>query len=94
MHLEEDTELQYLRVAPTLKDYPQKAIREGAEGTSYVRLTVDPPGQLVDCAIYRSSGWQLLDDGSCTLYRKHGQFKLRSTKPVSVVAPVAWKLMD
>ena len=94
MQLAEGAELRYLAVTPTLKDYPRAAIRAGAEGTSFVRLKIDPSGQIMDCTTVRSSGWQILDEGACVLYRTHGRFELRATKPVSVVAPVMWKLVD
>ena len=94
MQLAQDAELRYLRVAPTLDDYPKVARRIGAEGTSLVRLKIDPSGQILECTTARTSGWKILDEGACALYRTHGRFELRSSKPVSVVAPVTWKLLD
>ena len=94
MQLEEGAELRYLPVVPTLKDYPKPAIRADAEGKSLIRLKIDPSGQIIDCTTARSSGWQMLDEAACVLYRTHGRFELRATKPASVVAPVVWKLLD
>ena len=94
VQLAEGAVLRYLPVAPTLKDYPKAAIRAGAEGTSLIRLKIDPLGEIMDCTTARSSDWQILDEAACVLYRTHGRFELRATKPVSVVAPVRWKLVD
>ena len=94
VQLADGAELRYLPVVPTLKDYPKAAIRADAEGTSLIRLKIDSSGRIMDCSTSRSSGWQILDEGACVLYRKHGRFEVRATKPVSVDAAVSWKLMD
>lgn len=86
-------ELHYVPLATGLKDYPKQALRAGDEGTALLNLQVDASG-LTGCTTARSSGSLLLDEHSCRLYRERGRFKLRGTSgPVTVQAPVTWKLI-
>jgi protein TonB len=93
--LPEGVEMRYRPLVVTLKDYPKAARRRDEEGTSLLSLQVNPSGQLTSCTIARSSGSPILDAQACQLYRARGRFELRGTKqPVTLQAPVAWKLMD
>ena len=93
--LPEGTELRYLPLVVTVKDYPTQARLAGEEGTSLLSLQVDPSGGLNGCITARSSGSALLDEQACRLYRERGRFELRGTsKPVTVQAPVKWVLVD
>ena len=95
VQFEDGTELRYLPLQPSFKDYPKDANRAGVEGTSVVNLKIDPSGQVVGCTVAQSAGWPSLDEGACLLYRKRGRFELRGTAaPINIDAPVRWVLMD
>jgi TonB family protein len=93
--LRQGAELRFLPLAVTLEDYPKAARRAGEEGTSHLSLEVDPSGHVIGCTTARSSGSPALDDQACQLYRSRGRFELLgTTRPVTVQAPVQWKLVD
>jgi TonB family protein len=93
--LPDGVELRYRPLVVTLKDYPKAARRNDEQGTSLLRLQVTPSGQLASCTTARSSGSPVLDAQACQLYRARGRFELRGAKqPVTLQAPVAWKLID
>ena len=93
--LSDGVELRYRPLVVTLKDYPKAARRNDEEGTSLLSLQVTPSGQLTSCITARSSGSPVLDAQACQLYRERGRFELRGAKhPVTIQAPVVWKLMD
>jgi len=95
MSTSDGVELRYVPLAVTFEDYPRDARRADVEGTSIVRLKVDPSGRLLDCTTARSSGWPSLDERACQLYRTRGRFQLRgTTQPITVAAPVEWRLID
>ena len=93
--LPQGAELRFLPIAVTLKDYPKAARRAGEEGTSHLSLEVDPSGHIIGFTTARSSGSPALDEQACQLYRTRGRFEvLGTTRPVTVQAPVRWKLID
>ncbi len=46
-------------------DYPAEALRNGWEGTSAVRFTIDRRGRVVRCHVVKSSGHGILDEAAC-----------------------------
>lgn len=46
-------------------DYPMEALRNGWEGTSAVRFTIDMHGRAVRCHAVKSSGHSILDEAAC-----------------------------
>ena len=55
-------------------DYPAAAIRSGAQGIVYFRLSVAPDGRVQGCAVTRSSGYDLLDSTTCRLMVRRVRF--------------------
>ena len=55
-------------------DYPSRAIREEAQGTTRFTLTVGPDGRVSDCAVTGSSGNSSLDDTACRLLKQRARF--------------------
>ncbi len=55
-------------------DYPSRAIREEAQGTVRVTLTVGPDGRVSDCQVNSSSGNATLDETACRLLRQRARF--------------------
>lgn len=66
-------------VSPTLwftsDDYPAEALRNGWQGTTAMRFTIDRSGRVRDCRIERSSGHPVLDEASCALLAGRGRFE-------------------
>jgi len=54
--------------------YPPEAIRAKAQGDTRVALTVDPYGYAVDCRVVQSSGFKVLDDGTCSKLLRGARF--------------------
>lgn len=95
MPLLDGAELRYLPPVVTHKDYPASARRNDVEGTSVLRLQVDPSGHIMGCTTVRSSGSPELDERACQIYRERGRFELRGrAQPVTILAPVEWRLMS
>ena len=95
MTLPEGVEVRFLPPAVSFEDYPKLASRIGVEGTSLLSLQVDPSGQITGCTTARSAGLPELDEQACLLYRTRARFELRgATQPVTLFAPVMWKLED
>lgn len=88
-------ELRYLPPHVSDADYPARARRADAQGTSVLRLQVDLSGQIIDCSIVRSSGFPDLDERACPLYRSRARFELRGmTQTITLDAPLSWRLED
>ena len=87
------TELRYIPPQLTGADYPARARREEEQGTSVLRLQVDPSGHITSCSTARSSGSSELDARACLLYRSRARFELKgTTQSVIVLAPMEWRL--
>ncbi|MEO8723725.1 MAG: energy transducer TonB [Sphingobium sp.] len=56
-------------------DYPQRAQREGAHGTTGFRLDVGPDGRVTGCTVTSSSGNSELDETTCRLAPRRARFK-------------------
>jgi TonB family protein len=59
----------------TYADYPAEAFRGGDEGTTAIRLLVDPQGRVEKCYIILSSGSKSLDSASCQLPTRRARFR-------------------
>ncbi len=55
----------WLRSSPTRPVYPERAIRDGREGTTVAQLMIGTDGRVRACEIARSSGWSDLDAAAC-----------------------------
>lgn len=55
-------------------DYPAAALRQGEEGQSRFRLTIDPSGLVTACTITESSGSATLDSTTCLLISRRARF--------------------
>src|SRR3546814_9968219 len=55
-------------------DYPARAMREGREGTTGFRVTVNAEGRVASCDITSSSGHPDLDAETCKLITRRGRF--------------------
>lgn len=55
--------------------YPEQALREGRQGTSFFQLSISAEGKVTNCAITQSSGWQDLDDAACANMMRRARFK-------------------
>jgi len=58
----------------TNDDYPARALREEAQGTTRFTLTVGPDGRASDCQVTGSSGNSSLDETTCRLMRQRSRF--------------------
>lgn len=58
----------------TENDYPAKALREGAEGTTAFHLTIGGDGTVTGCTVTSSSGSAELDDLTCRLISQRARF--------------------
>lgn len=55
-------------------DYPQSAVRANESGNSVVRMTVGPDGRVADCVTVASSGSNMLDSATCSLFARRARF--------------------
>ena len=86
-------ELRYRPPLVTDRDYPAEARDAGVEGTTLLRLEVDPKGQIVACGVERSAGLAELDEAACRIYRSRARFQLRNIpEKIILRAPVIWRL--
>lgn len=93
--LPDGAELRYLPPHVSDADYPARARRVDAQGTSVLRLEVDISGQIVGCSTVRSSGFADLDERACPLYRSRARFEPRGmTQTITLHAPLSWQLED
>lgn len=56
-------------------DYPPASWAAGEEGTAYYSLTVDEQGNVSDCAIIESTGYEALDNKTCEIAHERGRFE-------------------
>jgi protein TonB len=58
----------------TTEDYPSRALRENATGTTGFRLSVGPDGRVTGCEITSSSGNDELDKATCKYASSRARF--------------------
>lgn len=58
----------------TSDDYPTKALRENAAGTTAFRLAIGIDGTVTRCTVIMSSGFQQLDEATCRLVTLRARF--------------------
>lgn len=58
----------------TNADYPQQALHRREQGTTTFRVMIGADGKVFDCGILYSSGSKELDNTSCAVMRKRGEF--------------------
>jgi len=79
-------------------DYPQDALRSGAEGVVAIRLPVDERGRPTGCSVNQSSGHAALDSGTCALARRFHYRPARNRSGLTVPAvadeEVEWRIDD
>lgn len=93
LSLPDGAELRFLLPLVSDADYPARARRLEAEGTSVLRLQVDVSGHILDCTTVRSSGFPDLDEQGCLLYRGRARFEPRGmTQTITLHAPLTWRL--
>jgi protein TonB len=78
-------------------NYPASAKREGAEGTTRVRITVGTDGRVSNCVVTSSSGNDALDNTTCDIFRRKVKFtaaKDQNGNPITdtMTIPVKWQL--
>jgi TonB family protein len=56
-------------------DYPPKAMANNEQGTSVIRLTIEPDGKPSACGIVSSSGSRELDLYSCAIFVRRAQYE-------------------
>jgi periplasmic protein TonB len=56
-------------------DYPQRAIREGQEGTAVVRFTVEENGRVSAAELISPSPWALLNGAALRVVRERWRFR-------------------
>jgi protein TonB len=81
----------------TTDDYPQAALRAGAQGRTSFRLDIGADGRVTDCTVSRSSGSADLDDAACRVLRKRARFTAArdaggNATAGSYESSVVWKL--
>ena len=58
----------------TTEDYPARALREEAQGTTRFTVEVGPNGRVASCSISGSSGNTSLDETTCRLVTQRARF--------------------
>ncbi|HYZ48098.1 MAG TPA: energy transducer TonB, partial [Sphingomonas sp.] len=58
----------------TQDDYPPRALREGAEGTTRITWDINTEGRVENCRVASSSGNADLDDAACRAMTRKGRF--------------------
>jgi periplasmic protein TonB len=58
----------------TTDDYPPRALREGAEGTTRISWTINTQGRVENCRTVSSSGNADLDEAACRAMTRKGRF--------------------
>ncbi len=79
-------------------DYPARALRNGDEGTTGVRLNVGTDGRVTNCEVTRSSGSNELDTTTCRLLERRGRFNpaTQNGQPVASTwsTSILWQIPD
>lgn len=57
------------------EDYPMKAFEKKWEGITQFRLLIAPDGNIVDCTVTKSSGYQEFDTKTCFLTQRRVEFR-------------------
>ena len=77
--------------------YPEQAREQGWEGTTILKVLVDPAGRSEQVRVHRTSGFDVLDDAAMNALRRwefhpahHGQKSVESW----VNIPVVFKLKE
>lgn len=78
-------------------DYPQSAIRSGAEGVVKFRLSIGTNGRVTGCEVTGSSGNTALDEAACAKLGSRGRFEPASDSTGALVTgsytgAVRWQL--
>jgi protein TonB len=82
----------------TPDDYPRDALAHSWQGEVTVDLTISRKGRVTNCAVTKSSGYEVLDTATCKIFRKRAKFapQLDSTgKAIAfhiVPVPIIWTL--
>jgi periplasmic protein TonB len=58
----------------TAGDYPATSRAQGRGGTVGFRLEIDRKGEVTSCEVTESSGYRDLDEATCTVMARRGQF--------------------
>ena len=54
--------------------YPKESLAHGEQGTVSYHVRIDSRGRAMDCEITGSSGYQRLDEATCTMLMERAQF--------------------
>lgn len=78
-------------------DYPTRDLREGNQGTTRYRLTIDAAGRVSDCTVTASSGHAGLDRATCDKVRSRARFEPATDQtgarvPGSFTGSVTWQI--
>lgn len=78
-------------------DYPDLALRAGAEGQVAIRLTIGVDGRASSCSVVRGADEPALDRRTCQNWRQIGRFRPaldENGQPiqVDVIATVVWRI--
>lgn len=82
------------------RDYPPAAERARQSGKVAITLSVDPTGKAIGCDVTSSSGFPLLDTGTCEIALRNARFKPARTASGDAVAGtyfipgITWTLTD
>lgn len=81
------------------EDYPAPALRFAAQGITGFRLYIDEQGEVADCWITNSSGFEMLDRAACDRLRERARFTpARNARRQAVrdiyESRVNWRLPD
>lgn len=78
-------------------DYPTRDLREGNQGTTRYRLSIDTAGRVSDCTVTASSGHPGLDRATCDKVRSRARFEPATDQtgarvPGSFAGSVTWQI--
>ncbi|MBO9376105.1 TonB family protein [Sphingomonas histidinilytica] len=75
-------------------DYPPSAARLGLEGKVVAQLEVEPSGKPISCTAQLSSGFPLLDEGTCDLLMRRAKYRAFSNRHGNILdsVSISWKL--
>lgn len=81
----------------TADDYPVEALRQHQQGVVGFALDVDALGNVTDCRVTRSSGYDSLDRGTCRLLMARARYAPRPdehnlARPFTVTSAMTWRL--
>ena len=78
-------------------DYPTRDLREGNQGTTRYRLSIDAAGRVSECTVTASSGHPGLDRATCDKVRSRARFEPATDQtgarvPGSFAGSVTWQI--